>query len=138
MTDREALGRLVRQIWTDWAREQRDPKASWLTPWEELDAGQREVDMRIGEAVALAEREQIYAELGNDHYVIFTENGWTVEHSMECRLSGHMHECPHHEAVSLVADLPMPSMLGRWRIAGIDSAGLPILSPAYLTGEHGD
>ena len=55
MTGREDLGRLVRETWVAWAREQRDPKLSWLVPWEELDDGQREVDMRIGEAVAAAE-----------------------------------------------------------------------------------
>lgn len=51
---REALGALVRKAWTEWATEQPGPKPSWLTPWEELDEGQREVGMRIGEAVAAA------------------------------------------------------------------------------------
>lgn len=46
---RELLGRLVRQVWIEWAREQDDPKPSWLLPWEDLDDGQKEVDMRIGE-----------------------------------------------------------------------------------------
>jgi hypothetical protein len=49
---REALGRLVREVWVKWAGEQPNPKPSWLTGWEGLDEGQREVDMRIGEAVA--------------------------------------------------------------------------------------
>lgn len=48
---RELLGRWVRQVWVQWASEQPDPKSSWLLPWEELDDGQREVDMRIGEAL---------------------------------------------------------------------------------------
>jgi hypothetical protein len=51
---REDLGRIVRETWVAWAREQPDPKPSWLTDWDDLDAGQREVDMRIGEAVAAA------------------------------------------------------------------------------------
>lgn len=51
--DREDLGRLVRETWVAWAKEQRDPKPSWLTGWDELDAGQREVDMLIGHAVAV-------------------------------------------------------------------------------------
>jgi hypothetical protein len=46
---RELVGRLVRQVWIEWASEQDDPKPSWLLPWEDLDDGQREVDMRIGE-----------------------------------------------------------------------------------------
>jgi hypothetical protein len=45
------------------------------------------------------ERDRIYAELGNEHFVIFTKDRWTVEHSVECRLSGHMHECEYHSAV---------------------------------------
>ena len=55
----EQMGRLVRETWVGWAHEQPDPKPSWLVPWEELDDGQREVDMRIGETVAAAERERI-------------------------------------------------------------------------------
>jgi hypothetical protein len=56
---RELVGRLVRQVWVDWAREQTNLKLSWLVPWElswlvhweELDDDQREVDMRIGETL---------------------------------------------------------------------------------------
>ena len=48
---RELVGRLVRQIWVEWAREQPDARPSWLLPWEELDDGQREVDMRIGDVL---------------------------------------------------------------------------------------
>lgn len=48
---RELLGRLVRQVWVQWAREQPDAKPSWLLSWEELDDGQREADMRIGAAL---------------------------------------------------------------------------------------
>ena len=58
---REAYGRLVRETWVAWAKEQPNPKPSWLTGWDELDAGQREVDMRIGGAVAAAEREHLAA-----------------------------------------------------------------------------
>ena len=48
---RELVGRMVRQEWVEWAKEQPNPKPSWLIPWEELDDGQREVDMRIGETL---------------------------------------------------------------------------------------
>jgi len=57
--EREQLGRLVRETWVAWAGEQPDPKPSWLAGWDELDDGQREADMRIGEAVAAAEQERI-------------------------------------------------------------------------------
>lgn len=46
------LGKVVRDTWVKWARSQADPKPSWLLNWHEIDDGQREVDMRIGEAVA--------------------------------------------------------------------------------------
>lgn len=53
---RELLGRLVRDVFADWAREQPDPKPSWLIGWDDLEDGQREVDMRIGTALAAAGR----------------------------------------------------------------------------------
>lgn len=53
---RELVGRSVRQVWVEWAAEQADPKPSWLLPWEELDDGQKEVDMRIGAALFEAGR----------------------------------------------------------------------------------
>lgn len=58
---REDLGRLVRHVWVEWAREQANPKPSWLLPWEDLDDGQREVDMRIGEALYHANRDHLLA-----------------------------------------------------------------------------
>lgn len=65
MADREALGRLVREAWAAWAREQPAPKPSWLVPWEEISEAEREVDRRIGEALARAgadaEREECAA-----------------------------------------------------------------------------
>jgi len=84
--------------------------------------------------IAAAERERIYAELGNDHYVIFTEDRWTIEHSVECRLSGHMHECSEHEAIALTAREYDPGMAGRWRINGIGDDGLPSLERAEPPG----
>jgi len=49
---REWLGRIVREVWVRWAKEQPNPKPSWLVPWEGLDEPDREVDRRIGEVVA--------------------------------------------------------------------------------------
>lgn len=45
---RERVGREVRRVWVAWAREQPDPKPSWLVPWEALGEADREVDRRIG------------------------------------------------------------------------------------------
>ncbi len=50
--DREALGRIVREVWIAWAYEQAAPKPSWLVPWEGLSECDREVDRRIGERIA--------------------------------------------------------------------------------------
>jgi hypothetical protein len=46
---REALGKIVREVWIDWAKEQPNPKQSWLEPWENLAEPDKEVDRRIGE-----------------------------------------------------------------------------------------
>ena len=46
---RDRLGKLVRDVWIGWAKEQPSPKPSWLVPWEELGEVDREVDRRIGE-----------------------------------------------------------------------------------------
>lgn len=60
MTDREEiqrrvdearadfLGRRVREVWVEWASRQPNPKPSHLTPWDQLDEGNREVDRLIG------------------------------------------------------------------------------------------
>lgn len=56
---REALGRLVRDVWIAWAKEQPNPKPSWLVEWDGLSEPDREVDRRIGEVIAAAERARI-------------------------------------------------------------------------------
>ena len=48
---RSELGKLVREVWIKWAREQPSPKPSWLVPWEQLSENDREVDRRIGETL---------------------------------------------------------------------------------------
>ncbi len=103
-----------------WQRARGVPEAA--ATWE-LMGDSKERWLAVAEAVRAA----IYAELGNEHYVIFTEDRWTVEHSVECKLSGHMHECAYHDAVRLIADEYDPDRAGRWRITGIDSEGLPSL-----------
>jgi hypothetical protein len=51
-SDREFLGRMVRDIWIEWAKKQPAPKPSWLKPWEDLSEPDREVDRLIGEGIA--------------------------------------------------------------------------------------
>lgn len=48
LRDNEFLGKVVRDVWMDFAREQENPKASWLVPWEDLDEPMKDVDRRIG------------------------------------------------------------------------------------------
>jgi hypothetical protein len=50
-TDRDTLGRVVREAWVRWAHTQPDPKPTWLVPWEGLSEPDREADRQIGEAV---------------------------------------------------------------------------------------
>jgi hypothetical protein len=51
--DREVLGRVVREAWVQWAKEQPDVvnRPEWTDPWEKIPERIREVDCRIGEAV---------------------------------------------------------------------------------------
>jgi len=49
--EREMLGRTVRRVWIEWAREQPTPKESWIVPWEGLSEPDKEVDRRIGETL---------------------------------------------------------------------------------------
>ena len=55
-TDRDNLGRLVREAWVRWAQQQLNPKASWLVPWSERSEPDREAD-QIGRASC---RERVY------------------------------------------------------------------------------
>ena len=48
---RERLGRVVRDAWVAWAKEQPNPKPHHLDSWEALPESIREVDRRIGQAV---------------------------------------------------------------------------------------
>ena len=50
-SERERLGRVVREAWIKWADSQEFPKPSWMVPWGELDKVDREADMQIGGAV---------------------------------------------------------------------------------------
>ena len=50
--DRDFLGQLVRVAWIEWAKEQPNPRASWLVPWNKMMESDREADRRIGEYVA--------------------------------------------------------------------------------------
>ena len=46
---REELGKLVRSVWIEWAKDQHNAKKSWLLGWEELSEPDKEVDRMIGE-----------------------------------------------------------------------------------------
>jgi hypothetical protein len=75
----EAMGRLVRKVWIEWAREQPNPKPSWLVEWEGLSEPDKEVDCRIGEAVANAERTAIIEWLRTRARLSLTEARYGVE-----------------------------------------------------------
>lgn len=48
---RELGGKLVRDLWIEWAREQPNPKPSWLIPWSELPEPDKEADRQIYEGI---------------------------------------------------------------------------------------
>lgn len=45
---RDRLGRRVRELWIQWAKEQVSPKPSWLVPYDELSEADKEADRCIG------------------------------------------------------------------------------------------
>jgi hypothetical protein len=49
---RDFLGQIVREAWVKWAKQQHNPKPSWLSPYAELSESDKEADRQIGEAVA--------------------------------------------------------------------------------------
>ena len=65
MLSRDDVGRVVRETWEAWAREQPDvaEHPSWLVPWESLPERDREVDMRIGDAVTMASFSRLRADV---------------------------------------------------------------------------
>lgn len=96
---RERYGRLVRETWIGWAREQPNPKPSWLVPWEGLSEPDREVDRRIGEALAVQARADGAAEVWSryarqyehaekmprwDKDKAVVENGWAGDRCGNC------------------------------------------------------
>jgi len=59
---RESGGRLVRDVWIAWAKEQPNPKPSWLVEWDGLSEPDKEVDRRIFEACAARQMASFAAE----------------------------------------------------------------------------
>ncbi len=94
------------------------------TGWEPGD------DDQIGPAEHVAA--SLEQRLGADHYVIFSEDRWIVEHSLACRISGHMAECEYHQAIAEVYGHRL--VIGRWRITEIDEMGMPSLERAPAVG----
>ncbi len=47
----DTLGRIVREVWVDYAHEIGNPNPAHLLSWDDLDEGNREVDRRIGLAI---------------------------------------------------------------------------------------
>ena len=66
-----------------------------------------------------------------DHWVTFAETGWFVEHSLDCRLSGHMAECPYHAAIEkwVAGRMYRPDNDNgrRYCIVSVEEDGFPVL-----------
>ena len=54
--DRDSLGRMVREVWVSWAKEQPNPKPSWLLPYDQLLEPDKEVDRRTAKPLSTAGR----------------------------------------------------------------------------------
>lgn len=125
----DALGRLVRETWVEWAREQPAPKPSWLTGWDDLDAGQREADSRIGRTVVeigrvLGARDERDRILGDDPaagvYRLGVEDGAKAERErirsalLACTDCGKVHEKHRATEPAVVRDARDASGFDSW------------------------
>lgn len=65
----------------------------------------------------------------NQHFVTMEEQGWFIEHSLQCRMDGEMvRGCAwQHAMEKLFEDHPVYHVLhnGRWLITDIDTDGYP-------------
>lgn len=52
-TERDRLGRLVRETWVAYCLETGNTKPSHIAPWEELSEWDKEADRRIADAIML-------------------------------------------------------------------------------------
>jgi Family of unknown function (DUF6085) len=64
-----------------------------------------------------------------DHLIEFSADGWIIQHSMACRLNGHLFDCPVNRAaaVGAFANWPDdPNVIGRYRCTLDDDGRLVI------------
>ncbi|HEX3640625.1 MAG TPA: hypothetical protein VHV10_04990 [Ktedonobacteraceae bacterium] len=61
--NREEGGRLVRLAWIRWAKQQPDPKFSWLVEWDDprFPEADREADRQIWDAIVAPYNESVVA-----------------------------------------------------------------------------
>jgi hypothetical protein len=128
---RAAYTHFVRNIRNDmvWDLSEGKPVPAEPAPaWEDLDERAKPAWRNLAAVIAQAEQERIYDQLGHDHFVVFSRDRWTVEHSVECRLSGHMAECDIHSAIAEDPDdYRARAGYGRWRIVLADDGYLDLV-----------
>lgn len=54
--------------------------------------------------------------LPTEHYVVFDEQGWTLEHPARERIEGSMHGCAVHDAMRALTGAPVKP--GRYMVSG--------------------
>ncbi len=125
---------MTEKAWADMTDGERLRKRLGAYEFHAAMCGDRQVlKLSVDQAV------EVLGSVWPDHFVIFTEDRWTVEHSFACRLSGEMHACPAHKAIATIAEDGYDvNMVGRWRITRVDSEGLPSLERTPQSGRSGD
>jgi hypothetical protein len=61
----DTLGRVARDAWIEWAKNQPNPKPVHLLPYDQLPEGDKEADRQIGEAVA----RHVLCNIGADYHL---------------------------------------------------------------------
>lgn len=67
------------------------------------------------------------------HFVTFNVIGWTVQHSLTCRVLDNMVNCPFGLAIIILINhsstQAIEALAGEWEIVKINADGRPVLIP---------
>lgn len=123
----EAMASYAHQAWLEAQLEQGTSSrvAAWgeefMVPFGQLSERGQEFDRVIMRAIlaAISDTGHVVIEDQPDHIAVFRPDGWQIQHSVECRISGKLLDCEIHKAV--VADTrdgqPPWVSNGRYRVS---------------------
>jgi hypothetical protein len=97
-------------------------------PWQVTPVARAEIGSDADRHLA----EQIVAAIEAsqpDHIIEITEDRWTIQHSMACRVDGRLFDCPVNRAAYRLAIANWPDDMGRYR-CDVDERGWLVIGEA--------